>query len=380
MSDSPLHFELNGQDGHARAGTISLRRGKIQTPIFMPVGTLGTVKSTSPQELRDLKVQILLGNTYHLYLRPGEEVLQAHGGLHDFMRWQGPILTDSGGFQFFSLNSLATHDDDGVTFKSHHDGSSHRFTPERVIDIQRTIGSDIMMVLDECPALPAPAEVLERAMRRSTSWALRSLEHRGDSQQALFAIVQGGTDLELRHKHLSELAPHGFDGLALGGLAVGETPSEMYSTLRAIVPSMPEERPRYLMGVGKPNDLLVGIESGIDMFDCVLPTRNARTGYAYTAWGRVNVRNARWKSHTGTLEDGCHCTACSGGFSIGYLHHLIRNQELLGLRLITLHNIAYYLRLTSAARAAIIDESFDDWAASKRAGWAEGISRGSGRA
>lgn len=369
---------VDAWDGRARATTMDLVHGSVQTPIFMPVGTLGTVKSATPDELKSIGVQILLGNTYHLYLRPGEQTLQAHGGLHDFMRWDRPILTDSGGFQFFSLNALATYDDEGVSFRSHLDGSRHRFTPERVIDIQATIGSDIMMVLDECPALPATQETLLSAMRRSTAWALRSLAHRGERRQALFAIVQGGTDVALRRRHLDELAAHPFDGLALGGLAVGEAPEEMYATLREVVHHMPAERPRYLMGVGKPQDLLVGIECGIDMFDCVLPTRNARTGYAYTAYGRVNLRNARWRDDTEPLEADCPCPACAGGFSRGYLSHLLRNRELLALRLITLHNLSYYLRLTRDAREAIIAGRFAPWAQTVREGWAGAARWGAG--
>ena len=363
-----LTHRVDATDGQARATTIGLARGTLATPLFMPVGTLGTVKTLDPDDIRGTGAQIILGNTYHLYLRPGAALLRDLGGLHRFMGWEGPILTDSGGFQFFSLRHLARYDDEGVTFQSHLDGGTHRFRPEDVVDIQRAIGSDIMMVLDECPPLPASQETLEAAVRRSTAWALRSLVHAGDQPNALFAIAQGGTDVALRLAHIRTLAEHAFDGLALGGLAVGEATEEREATLRAVVPEMPVDRPRYLMGVGKPQDVLAGIEAGVDLFDCVLPTRNARTGYGYTRLGRITVKQARWARDERPLDPTCGCSTCAR-FSRAYLSHLFRNREMLGQRLLTVHNLHYYLTLVGEARQAILEGRFAAFAAQTRALW-----------
>ncbi len=353
----------------ARATTLTLARGTIQTPIFMPVGTVGTVKGLTAAQVRATGAQIILGNTYHLYLRPGEAVLEKMGGLHRFMGWDAPILTDSGGYQFFSLRKFTRTTDEGVQFRSHIDGSSHLFTPERVMEIQDIIGSDIQMVLDDCPALPASPERLREALRRTTLWARRSMAASEATRGATFLIVQGGTDLELRRAHLHTLAEMGSEGLALGGLAVGEAPEEMVETLAAIVPEMPVDRPRYLMGVGRPIDLLEAIERGVDMFDCVMPTRNARNGQVFTRMGKLNLRNARHAGVDAPLDPGCGCEACRT-VSAGYLHHLFRAQEMLGPILATIHNLTYYLDFVREAREAIVG---DRWMAFRRRtleGWA----------
>ena len=370
MTDPNFGYTLEATSGLARAGRVETSRGAFDTPMFMPVGTLGTVKCLSPQEISDVGAQIILGNTYHLYLRPGMGVMEQFGGLHRFMDWSGPILTDSGGFQFYSLSDLAKFDDDGVSFRSHLDGSKHRFTPERVVEIQATIGSTIMMQLDQCPALPATPQTLEQAVRRSTDWALRSLAVAGDAPGALFAIGQGGTNVDLRIAHIESLAAHPFDGIALGGLAVGEAPEEMYDTLEGVTPSMPTDRPRYLMGVGRPEDLVEAIGRGIDMFDCVMPTRNARKGSVFTRRGKLNLRNATHRHDERPIDEDCNCLACRR-FSRAYIHHLIRNKELLGMRLATLHNLTYYLDLVRDARAAIVSGAYDAFRRRCHADWAE---------
>lgn len=374
MTDPNFAFTLEATSGMARLGRVETSRGGFDTPMFMPVGTLGTVKSLTPQDLEDVGAEIILGNTYHLYLRPGMGVMEQFGGLHRFMDWSGPILTDSGGFQFYSLSDLAKFDDDGVDFRSHIDGSKHRFTPERVVEIQATIGSTIMMQLDQCPALPATPKTLEQAVKRSTDWALRSLAVADRAPGALFAIGQGGTDVSLRIAHIEELSAHAFDGIALGGLAVGEAPEEMYDTLEAVTPSMPADRPRYLMGVGRPEDLVEAIGRGIDMFDCVMPTRNARKGSVFTRTGKLNLRNAGHRHDEAPLDASCGCLACRR-FSRAYLHHLFRNKELLGPRLATLHNLTYYLDLVRDARAAIRRGEYDTFRRSCHTGWTGG-SRG----
>ncbi len=353
-------FTLLGSDGDARAGVLSTRRGDIPTPIFMPVGTLGTVKTVSPAEVRACGAQVILGNNYHLYLKPGLEVLEATGGLHRFMNWSGPILTDSGGFQFFSMRHKAKFDDDGVNFRSHHDGDPHRFTPESVIASQRTIGSDIMMVLDECLALPATQKQLEQAMRRTTDWAKRSLAATQPGDGAVFAILQGGSDIALRARHRDELCGLDFDGFALGGLSVGEAPAVMYEVVGATAPTMPADKPRYLMGVGTPQDIVECIARGIDMFDCVMPTRSARHGQAFTRSGRENLRNQTHRLSTEPLDPDCSCEACTN-YSRAYLRHLVRAKEHFGFRLLTIHNIRYYLDLVSEARSAIIAGDFAEW-------------------
>ena len=366
-----LGFALDGRDSTtmARAATITLARGTIQTPIFMPVGTVGTVKGLTPHELEDAGVQILLGNTYHLFLRPGTEVLQQHGDLHQFMRWDRPILTDSGGYQFFSLSRLCKYSDEGVVFSSHLDGSRHTFTPERVMQIQEAIGSDIHMQLDQCPALPASTQVLRGAMRRSAAWAMRSRVAAAEQQGALFAIIQGGTDLALRQEHCELLAGEDFAGFALGGLAVGEAPSEMYDVIEATTPHLPADRPRYLMGVGTPRDILEAIGRGVDMFDCVMPTRNARNGGLFTHGGKLNMKNARHLQDSGPPDSLCGCYTCRN-YSRGYLAHLFRAQEMLGPRLATIHNVAYYLSLVTGAREAILAGRFAAYRAACIEGWA----------
>ena len=368
-----LGFTLDGRDGAtmARAATITLARGTIRTPIFMPVGTVGTVKGLTPHELDDAGVQILLGNTYHLFLRPGTEVLRQHGDLHQFMRWDRPILTDSGGYQFFSLSRLCKYTDEGVKFASHLDGTRHLFTPERVMQIQEAIGSDIHMQLDQCPALPATTDILRGAMKRSAAWALRSRAVSGDQRGALFAIIQGGTDLALRQEHCELLAGEDFAGFALGGLAVGEAPTEMYDVIEATTPHLPADRPRYLMGVGTPRDILEAIGRGIDMFDCVMPTRNARNGQLFTHGGKLNLRNARHITDGGPPDARCSCYTCRN-YSRGYMAHLFRAQELLGPRLATIHNVAYYLSLVTGAREAILRGDFAGYRAACLADWAAG--------
>lgn len=372
--DSPLvgakapHFEVQATDGHARAGRFELARGVIETPIFMPVGTVGSVKMVSPRELNEVRSQIILGNTYHLYLRPGVEVLREVGGLHAWMGWDKPMLTDSGGFQFFSLAHLAKFDEDGVRFKSHIDGSHHLFTPERVMEIQAAIGSDIRMVLDHVLALPASENDLRDAMERTTRWALRCLDAPRESGTAVFAILQGGTDHALRAAHRDALCQHDFHGFAIGGLSVGEPPEVMYDVLDRLVHTMPQEKPRYLMGVGTPRDLVRGIAAGVDMFDCVMPTRNARNGTVFTRDGRLNIRNAAFKTDMGPLDDACECAACTG-FSRSYLHHLVRAKESLGPRLLSVHNLHYYLDLVGEARAAVRSGNFEAWAQQTFARW-----------
>ncbi|MFT4702477.1 MAG: queuine tRNA-ribosyltransferase [Bradymonadia bacterium] len=371
-----LRYSLEATDGLARAGVIETRRGKIHTPVFMPVGTQGTVKALSREELQVSGAEIILGNTYHLYLRPGLKVMETFGGLHRFAAWDRPILTDSGGYQFFSLSHLAKFSDEGVRFRSHHDGSRHVFTPERVIEVQRAIGSDIMMVLDQCPALPATRWTLDEAVNRSTAWAERSLRVVREGDGALFAISQGGTDIARRLGHIERLSEmqhegRGFDGIALGGLAVGESPSEMYDTIEACAPTMPSDRPRYLMGVGRPIDLLEAIGRGVDMFDCVMPTRNARNGQVFTSSGKLNMRNARFGTEDAPVDGLCSCSTCRT-YSRGYVSHLIRAKEALGIRLTSIHNVHYYLSLVRGAREAIINGMFDAYKARAMSGWAAG--------
>jgi queuine tRNA-ribosyltransferase len=337
---------------------ITTPRGPIETPIFMPVGTAGTVKGLTVGELRaePLDARIVLGNTYHLYLRPGLDVVSTLGGLHRMMAWDRPILTDSGGFQVFSLGDLNAIDDDGVTFRSHIDGSPHRFTPERSMEIQATLGSDIAMAFDQCPPGDAPRELVLRAMARTTAWARRCLAAPRAPGQALFGIVQGGTDVELRRRHLEELAPLGFDGLAIGGLSVGEPIPEMYRVLDAFADELPADRPRYLMGVGTPDDLRRAVAAGIDMFDCVMPTRNARNGQLFTSQGKVVISNACHRLDAAPLDPECPCETCTR-YSRAYLRHLFLAREILYSRLATLHNLTYYLRLVRTLREEILSSA-----------------------
>jgi len=348
-----VSFEVAATDGAARAGVLHTAHGDVPTPAFMPVGTKGTVKTLDPRELRELGTTILLGNTYHLHFRPGDELVGELGGLHRFSGWDGPILTDSGGFQVFSLrDTILAVDDDGVTFRSVYDGSPARFTPELVAAIQARLGSDVAMCLDICPPVGVPRAELAEAVRRTSLWAVRQREAPRAPGQLLFGIAQGGADVELRTRSIEEVVALGFDGYALGGLSVGEDRDEMLDTTAWAAPLLPADRPRYFMGIGDPEGVLEVIERGIDMFDCVLPTRTARTGSALTWEGRLNLRNARFARDPRPLDEGCACPACAR-FSRAYLRHLVNQQELLGLRLLSLHNLRFLLDLTAGAREAI---------------------------
>ena len=341
-------------------------RGVVETPAFMPVGTRGAVKTLRSSDLDSLGAQIILGNTYHLLLRPGTETLSKMGGLHRFMNWKGPILTDSGGFQIFSLQELRSMDEDGVDFRSHIDGTKHRFTPESVVDAQRIIGSDIAMVLDECPPALSDYDYHRRSMERSMRWARRASTRHLEApmlyghRQFLFGIVQGGTDPGLRRESAQELTEIGFDGYAIGGLAVGEPTDTMYSVLDAVVPYLPSAQPRYLMGVGTPENLLESIARGVDMFDCVMPTRNARNGTVFTSGGKVNLRNARHREDSRPIDSECDCESCRN-YSRGYIRHLLNVDEITGLVLATLHNLRFYLRLMEDARNAIRRGDYSGW-------------------
>ena len=346
-------YELTARDGAARAGVFRTAHGAVPTPAFMPVGTKATVKLVDPDELRALDATILLANTYHLHFRPGEDVIAELGGLHSFMAWDGPILTDSGGFQVFSLrDTLLRVDEDGVTFRSVYDGQAARFTPELVAEIQRRLGSDIAMCLDFCPPADVSRSELERAVRLTTAWAARQRAAPRAAGQRLFGIAQGASDRELRRRSIDEIASLDFDGYALGGLAIGEERPLMFETTAWAAELFPVEKPRYFMGIGDPAGVLEVIERGVDMFDCVLPTRTARTGSALTWAGRLNLRNARFARDPGPLDATCSCPACAR-FSRAYIRHLVNQEELLGLRLLTLHNLRFLLELTANARAAI---------------------------
>ena len=346
-------FSVTATDGAARAGILRTAHGEVPTPAFMPVGTKATVKTLDPDELRAVGATIVLGNTYHLHFRPGEDVIAELGGLHRFMAWDGPILTDSGGFQVFSLrDTLLAADDDGVTFRSVYDGSPARFTPELAAEIQRALGSDIAMCLDICQPAGVPRAELEEAVRRTTLWAQRQRDAPRAEGQLRFGITQGAADRELRRRSIEEIGELGFDGVALGGLSVGEDRDEMFEAVSWAAPLLPADRPRYFMGIGDPEGILRVIEAGVDMFDCVLPTRTARTGSALTWEGRLNLRNARFARDPLPLDEGCACAACSR-FSRAYIRHLINQQELLGLRLLSVHNLRFLLDLTAGARAAI---------------------------
>jgi queuine tRNA-ribosyltransferase len=350
MSDP---FEVTATDGAARAGVLRTAHGDVPTPAFMPVGTKATVKTVDPDELRALGATILLGNTYHLHFRPGEDLIAELGGLHRFMGWEGPILTDSGGFQVFSLrDTIASVDDEGVTFRSVYDGALARFTPEAVARCQAQIGSDIAMCLDICAPADVDRATLAEAVRRTTLWAARQLAAPRAEGQLLFGIAQGATDGELRRRSIAELGELEFDGYALGGLAIGEARDLMFETTAWAAELLPHDQPRYFMGIGDPEGVLEVIERGVDMFDCVLPTRTARTGSALTWEGRLNLRNARFARDARPLDEGCSCPACSR-FSRAYLRHLVNQEELLGLRLLSLHNLRFLLELTANARAAI---------------------------
>jgi queuine tRNA-ribosyltransferase len=350
-----VNFTVTHTDGAARCGVLELPHGAVETPVFMPVGTYGTVKAMSPAELEDIGAQIVLGNTFHLWLRPGLQVVEAHRGLHRFMGWSRPILTDSGGYQVFSLGALRKITEEGVRFASPINGDRLMLTPEESMRIQRALDSDIAMVFDECTPFPAAERAAVHSMRLSLRWAERSKrewERGGATANALFGIVQGGMHETLRDESLAGLAAIGFDGYAIGGLSVGEPKEDMLRILAHTAPRLPPDGPRYLMGVGTPEDLVAGVASGIDMFDCVLPTRNARNGWLFTRWGDLKIRNARHREDTRPIDEACACYACRH-FSRAYLHHLDRAKEILGARLATLHNLHYYLTLMRELREAI---------------------------
>ena len=355
---SSFRFEIAATDGAARTGVIQTPRGDIRTPAFMPVGTAATVKAMLPQSVRETGADILLGNTYHLMLRPGAERVARLGGLHSFMDWQRPILTDSGGFQVMSLSALRKITEEGVSFQSHIDGHAEFLSPERAMEIQRLLGSDIQMVFDECPALPATHEAIEKSMLLSMRWAKRSKAAFGEQTdaervgRACFGIVQGGTFADLRRRSAEALKEIGFDGYAVGGLAVGEPQAAMFETLDATVPHLPSDRPHYLMGVGKPDDIVGAVLRGIDMFDCVLPTRSGRNAQAFTWDGTLNLKNARHAEDTGPLDASCRCPACRQ-FSRAYLHHTVKSGEIIAAMLLTWHNLAFYQDLMAGLRAAI---------------------------
>jgi queuine tRNA-ribosyltransferase len=365
-------FTLQATDGASRTGVIATPRGEIRTPAFMPVGTAATVKAMLPESVRATGADILLGNTYHLMLRPGAERVARLGGLHRFMNWERPILTDSGGFQVMSLASLRKLTEEGVTFSSHVDGSKHHLTPERSMEIQRLLGSDIVMAFDECPALPATEAAVAESMRLSMRWARRSRDAFGDRPgHALFGIMQGGVTRELREESAEALRGIGFDGYAVGGLAVGEGQAAMFEVLDYAPGLLPEDRPRYLMGVGKPDDIVGAVKRGIDMMDCVLPTRSGRTGQAWTRRGQVNLRNARHAEDPRPLDEGCGCPACRG-YSRAYLHHVVRAGEMIAGMLLTWHNLHYFQEIMEGMRGAIRDGRFAEW----EAGFHEGRRQG----
>ncbi len=382
-SQTPLRFELKRETTdlqgvkRARAGTVFLKkhaygleRGqlagdldteyRIHTPAFMPVGTQGTVKSLSTHDLDAMGAEIILGNTYHLYLRPGHLRVERLGELQKFMNWDGPILTDSGGFQVFSLAGLNKITDQGVTFQSHIDGSKHHFTPELSMEIQRALGSNIVMAFDQCPPFPATDKVLRDAMRRTLEWAKRGLAVPMKAHQARFGIFQGGLDVNLRTESIAELSRLPFDGFALGGFAIGEPMEMMHQVVRHVAPLMPADKPRYLMGVGRPEDLVEAVRAGMDMFDCVMPTRNARNGQLFTSLGRINIKNAKYAEDASPLDPNCSCETCTQ-YSKAYLRHLFVAGEMLSARLNTVHNLHFYIELMRQMRNAIIEDQFDPW-------------------
>ena len=356
-----MDFSVSHRDGLARRGQIDLPRGSIQTPAFMPVGTYGTVKGMLPRDITAIGAEIILGNTFHLWLRPGTEVIKAHGDLHDFMGWSGPILTDSGGFQVFSLDALRKVSEEGVAFKSPVNGDAVFLDPETSMRIQRDLGSDIVMIFDECTPYPATVSEAHDSMQRSLRWAERSKRAHADNSSALFGIVQGGMHLDLRKQSLDGLTRIGFDGYAIGGLSVGEPKSEMIKVLDGLASDLPSEAPRYLMGVGTPADLLESVRRGVDMFDCVMPTRNARNGHLFTSTGIVKLRNARHKNSVEPLDRDCDCYTCQH-FSRAYLAHLDKCNEILGSQLATIHNLRFYQRHMAAIRSAIEAGALEEYA------------------
>ncbi len=368
----PFSFELLATDGQARRGVVKTARGDIRTPAFMPVGTAGTVKAMYMDQVKDLGADIILGNTYHLMLRPGAERVAKLGGLHKFGGWQGPILTDSGGFQVMSLASLRKMTEEGVTFQSHVDGAKHFLSPERSIEIQGLLGADIQMQLDECIALPAEEKEMERAMELSLRWAERSAVAFGDQpERAMFGIVQGGDNERLRLKSAGALAAMDLKGYSIGGLAVGEPQEVMLQVLDYTCPALPQDKPRYLMGVGTPDDLLQSVARGVDMFDCVMPTRAGRHGQAFTRFGKINLKNARHAEDHRPLDEESTCPA-TRDYSRAYLHHLVKCNEALGGMLLTWNNLAYYQQVMSGAREAISQGRYDDYVTDTKAGWEKG--------
>ncbi|AAV95861.1 tRNA guanosine(34) transglycosylase Tgt [Ruegeria pomeroyi] len=365
-------FDLHASDGKARTGVIHTPRGGVRTPAFMPVGTAATVKAMMPESVRATGADILLGNTYHLMLRPTAERIDRLGGLHRFMNWDRPILTDSGGFQVMSLAGLRKLTEKGVTFKSHIDGSKHELTPERSMEIQRLLGSDIVMCFDECPALPADRDRIAESMRLSMRWAERSREAFGDRPgHALFGIMQGGLEQDLREESAQALRSVGFDGYAVGGLAVGEGQAAMFDCLDYAPGFLPEDKPRYLMGVGKPDDIVGAVKRGIDMMDCVLPSRSGRTGQVFTRHGVLNIKNARHMDDPRPLDEACTCPACRN-YSRAYLHHVFRSQEIISSMLLTWHNLHYFQEIMQGMREAIAGGTFEAWEAAFHAGRAQG--------
>ena len=357
-----MKFELINTNDKARLGKLTFDRGEVNTPAFMPVGTYGAVKAMTVEEVRGLGAEIILGNTFHLSITPSTEVIEAHGDLHDFMNWQGPILTDSGGFQVFSLGKMRKITEEGVAFRSPKDGSSIFMGPEESMQIQHKLGSDIVMIFDDCTAYPAEKNVVDQSMQLSLRWAKRSLiEHkRLNNKNALFGIVQGGMHRDLRVHSAESLIEMDFNGYAIGGLSVGEPKEEMMEVLSYLPDHMPQDKPRYLMGVGTPLDLVEGVASGVDMFDCVMPSRNARNGYLFTSEGVVKIRNAKYKKDTGPLDPNCACSTCRN-YSRSYLHHLQKTNEILGSRLNTLHNLFYYQELMQSMRSAIQTNTFSSF-------------------
>ncbi len=360
--DCHMRFERLGADGAARRGRLHFPRGTVETPAFMPVGTYGTVKGMLPRDIAASGAEILLGNTFHLWLRPGTQVIERHGDLHDFMGWPGPILTDSGGFQVFSLGDMRRITEAGVEFRSPVNGDKVFLDPETSMAIQRSLGADVVMIFDECTPYPASEEEARASMELSLRWARRSRDAHGDSPAALFGIVQGGMHAQLRARSLEGLREIGFDGYAIGGLSVGEPKEEMLAVLDTLQPLLPQQQPRYLMGVGTPADLLEGVRRGVDMFDCVMPTRNARNGHIFTSSGVLKLRNARHRDSTLPLDENCDCYTCAN-FSRAYLHHLDKCNEILGAQLNTLHNLHYYQAHMAAIRAAIEAGRLDEFSA-----------------
>jgi len=357
-----MKYELITTDGRARRGRLTFERGTVETPAFMPVGTYGTVKGMTPEEVHDTGAEILLGNTFHLWLRPGQEVIRQHGDLHDFMNWSGPILTDSGGFQVFSLGKMRKIKEEGVYFRSPVNGDQVFLSPEVSMDIQYDLGSDIVMIFDECTAYPATEQEADVSMKLSLRWAERSRQRFDELQNpnALFGIIQGGCFEHLRDESLDGLTKIGFDGYAIGGLAVGEPKDDMHRILEYIAPKIPEDKPRYLMGVGKPEDLVEGVRRGVDMFDCVMPTRNARNGHLFTTDGVIKIRNAKHREDTSSLDAECDCYTCKN-YTRAYLYHLDKCGEILGARLNTIHNLRYYQRLMKGLRDAISAGTLDEF-------------------